>query len=115
MSKPRINFNLKIDTTAHANTLKTNIENRLSGMDFFENEGVKLSSGESKNILFFEARLNKRIERDELKDWIIDQIQNHPQVKNWILPGSKIVVHFCSHDDLTIKDCKTTEYEEFIR
>lgn len=113
MSKPRISIYLEVDTVAHGQTIKTNIQNQLVGKDIFDTISFDFGIGNETdpNVIWgmAEFRFNSRIDRDSLKTWIKDQVQNHPQVKNWVLKA-KITSHLCSHDDAEVKDCTTTEY-----
>lgn len=118
MSKPRFSLYAEIDTLAHANTIKTNIQTQLVGKDIFETHGFGIYENDPLNpgkiILHAEWRFNNAVDRDTLKDWARDQIENHPQVKNWI-SKAKLAVHLCSHDDLEVKDCKTMNYIEWSK
>ena len=113
MSKPRISIYLEVDTVAHGQTIKTNIQNRLAGKDIFEihdfDSGVGNESDPNAIWGRLECRFNSRIDRDDIRDWIKDQIQNHPQIKNWVL-SAQLISHLCTHDDPSVKDCTTTEY-----
>ena len=114
MSKPRFSLYAEIDTLVHANQIKTSLQNELAGKDVFEEHHFNLVQIDSKNVLTAEWRFNKGPERDALRDWAKDQIQNDPVVKTWI-QTAKLSWHLCSHDDAQIKDCRSTSYEEFIK
>lgn len=118
MSKPRFSLYAEIDTLAHANTIKTNIQAQLVGKDIFEEHSFGIGTNDPFNpgkiILRAEWRFNNAIDRDALKDWVQDQIQNHPIVKTWVLLV-RLIVHLCTHDDSEIKDCKTTNYIEWSK
>ena len=116
MSKPRFSLYAEIDTLAHANTIKTNIQTQLAGKDLFEIHGFStfVDILDGKNKIFADWRFNNFIDRDALKNWAQDQIQNHPQVKVWVLKA-KLSWHECSHSDLEVKNCRTTSYAEFLK
>ena len=115
MSKPRLKLTAVIDTEAHADTIISQVRNKLIGKDIFEEHSLNRFKNENGDTeLGFDFRFNSRIDRDSIKDWIKDQVRNHPQVKNWV-QSARVVEHLCSHDDLEINDCKTTEYMEWIR
>ena len=118
MSKPRFKLYAEVDTLAHANTIKTNVQIQLVGKDIFEQHSFSIIKGDelnsSKIILLADWRFNNSIDRDSLKDWVKDQIQNNPQVKNWVLV-SKLSWHICTHDDISIKNCRETFYGEFLK
>ena len=113
MSKPRISIYLEVDTVAHGQTIKTAIQNQLVGKDIFETHSFDFGVGNLLNPSVIwgtaEFRFNNRVDRDSIRDWIKDQVQNHPQVKNWVTKA-KITTHFCSHDNLEVQDCMTTEF-----
>jgi len=117
VSKPRLQLEAVIDTEAHADTIISNIRTRLAGKDIFEEHNLsryvdELDGGKIK--LSFDFRFNARLDRDDVKDWIKNQVQTHPQVKLWI-QSVVVTEHLCSHDDAEVKDCKTTEYLRWER
>ena len=114
MSKPRFNIILEIDTLAHANTIKNNIQSELAGKDLFEQRFFSISTDTISNkiILFADWRFNSAIDRDALKDWARDQIENHPNVKNWV-QKAKLSWHRCTHDESLIENCEITNYFEW--
>lgn len=116
MSKPRISIELEVDTLAHAENIRTAIENRIAGKDIFELHGLAayLDSENGKNVVICGIRFNQRIDRDDALAWIKDQVRNHPQIKNWVL-AARVESHLCSHDDAEVKDCRTTEFVEWAR
>lgn len=116
MSKPRIKIIAEVDTLAHAQTIATAIANRVSTTDIFENHGIKayFDDENQKNMVVAELRFNVRLDRDNVTDWIKDQVKNHPQVKNWVT-AVRVESHLCSHDDATVLNCRTTEFVEWNR
>lgn len=118
MSKPRVRIYLEVDTLAHGQTIKTAIQNRLQGKDIFETHSFDFGVGteEDPNVVWgrLEARFNSRIDRDDILNWIKDQVQNAPQVKNWVTKAS-IISHLCTHDDENVQSCRETEYLEWTR
>ena len=115
MSKPRIKITAVIDTEAHADTILSNIQNRLLGKDIFESHNLGRGIDLEGNIaLNADVRFNLRIDRDDVKDWIKDQVRNHPAIKNWV-QSVTVTDHLCSHDDPVVVDCKTTEYVRWER
>ena len=115
MSKPRLKLSAVIDTEAHADTIIGQIRTRLVGKDIFEEHNLFRELNENGTVeLVAEFRFNNRIDRDDVKTWIKNQVQTHPQVKNWV-QSARVTDHICSHDDVSVKDCKTTEYIEWFR
>ena len=114
MSKPRFHIYFEIDTKAHAETIKNEIQNQLIGKDIFEKHSFSTFQFDSKNYLIGDWRFNKAIDRDAVKDWVRDQAENHPIVKTWI-QNAKISWHLCTHDNPEIKDCRTTNYFEWTK
>jgi len=115
LSKPRLKLQAVIDTEANADTIITQIRNELVGKDIFEEHNLSYQIDESGQVnLIFDFRFNNRIDRDDMKNWIKDQAQNNPQVKDWI-QSVTVTEHLCSHDDVSIKDCTTTEYVRWER
>ena len=118
MSKPRFSLYAEVDTLAHANTIKTNIQTQLVGKDIFEEHQFLIAEGgtvgESIIRIIAEWRFNNAVDRDALKDWAQDQIQSHPQVKNWV-SKAKLVWHRCTHDEQIVENCKTTNYVEWSK
>lgn len=118
MSKPRLKIYLEVDTAAHGQTIRDAIQNRLVGKDIFETHSFSFGVGNESdpNVIWglAEFRFNSRIDRDDVLDWIKDQVQNHPQVKNWVAKAT-VTSHLCTHDDSEIKNCRTTEFVEWTR
>lgn len=116
--KPRFSLYAEVDTLAHANTIKNNINTQLSGKDIFETVGFSVSKGSvldsNQFLISADWRFNNQTDRDSLKDWAQDQIQNNPQVKVWVT-SAKLSWHSCSHDDSIIQDCSTTNYFEWVK
>ena len=85
MAKPRINLRATFDTMAHADTVKDAVALRIADKDIFESHALgTLVDEDGANALYFDFRFNVDAHRDDLKDYMVDQIQNHPQVKNWV-------------------------------
>ena len=107
-------MNAVIDTENHANTLLNMLNNRVSGKDIFKihnvSKGLDPLSGEIG--LGADIRFNSRIDRDDLKTFIIDEILNKNPQKNWIIRLTAND-HLCSHDDSEVKNCTTTEFLEW--
>ena len=115
MSKPRLKLRAVIDTEPHADMIISSIRNKLIGKDIFEEHSLKrFKNEEDKTELSLDFRFNSQVDRDDVKDWMKDQVHNHPQIKNWVLLA-KVVEHLCSHDSSTVLDCRTTEYVEWTR
>lgn len=116
MSKPRISIELEVDTIAHANTIRDAIVSRLVGKDIFEQHSLMsfFDSETSKNMVIAEVRFNGAVDRDDVLNWVKNQVQTHPQVKVWVTRAS-VVSHLCSHDDEEVNNCRTTEYVEWVR
>ena len=118
MSKPRIKIYLEVDTAAHGQTIRDAIQNRLVGKDIFETHSFDFGRGNENDLNVIwgiaEFRFNNPIDRDDVLNWIKDQVQNAPQVKTWVKKAS-VTSHLCSHDDLEVKDCRTTNYAEWSK
>ena len=115
MSKPRFKAVVGFDTLAHANTVKTSVATQLVGKDIFEEHRFStFVDSDDGPTLLGEWRFNNEVDRDSLKDWILNQIQNHPVVKSWI-ETARVSWHSCTHNDPVIRDCRTSSYSEWIR
>ena len=114
--KPTIQITVIIDTLAHASTIKDNIQSRLVGKDIFKTTSLSHGQNQEGNgyLVSAEIRFNGNVDRDDIVDWLKDQIQNHPQVKTWI-SYAKVTTHDCSHDDLEVRDCRTTNLVEWTK
>lgn len=121
MSKPRIEISLVVDTQAHADLIKDALGLQFRDKQKFETEHEKnnlsISEGENKEIIVqADYRLEEKTDRDLINSFVKDLVSNDLTVKNWILKGSKISVHQCSHNDAEVKPCTETEYSvEFER
>lgn len=116
MSKPRFQLYAEVDTLAHATTIKTSIQNQLAGKDIFDelNFSVLNSSDNliGKVLILADWRFNSAVDRDSLKNWAQDQIQNQAQVKVWV-QSAKVSWHTCTHDDANVQLCSSTNYFEW--
>ena len=111
--KPRMSINSIVDTDAHADTLISSIENKLSGKSVFESYSLLKSLNENdKTQISLEIRFNNSVDRDAVKDWVKDQLQNHPQVKTWV-SNAKVVWHNCTNDESSPIPCGQSQYFEW--
>lgn len=111
MSKPRLQLTAVIDTETHADTIIASIRTQLVGKDVFEEHSLKRSVDveTGKILLCFDLRFNSEIDRNSVRTWLRDQVRDHPVVKTWV-QSVTLTRHECSHDDVTVQDCKTTDY-----
>ena len=112
MSKPRIQLQAVIDTEAHADTIVSAITTRLVGKDIFEEKNLTVSETDDeprKPLIIFDCRFNNRIDRDDVKTWLKDQVQAHPVVKTWV-QSVKLTTHDCTHSDAIVRPCTETNY-----
>lgn len=115
MSKPRFEMNLTIDTTAHAVTIRNSILNELSGKDIFETFTLSHYTNPSGLIVGIgDWTFNTDVDRDAIKDWVKDQVENHPQVKNWV-SSAALSWHRCTHVDSVVENCKNSNYFEWLK
>ena len=115
MSKPRFKMILHVDTLAHARTIRDAIIAELSGKDIFEQHSLDAYQDEDGSIVgVAEWRFNNNPDRDAIKDWIRDQVENHPQVKTWVL-SARLSWHRCTHEEGVISNCRETDYSEWVR
>ena len=104
-----------IDTVVHANTIINNLRTELIGKDIFDEISFVRSTNEfGLPEIFGEWRFNSRIDRDAVVDWIKGQVRDNSVVKTWV-QSVEIITHLCTHDDLEVKDCSTTEYIRWLR
>lgn len=101
MAKRRIHIDLLVGSEATADTLISRANSALAVTDkFFIDAAITKSFNEEFSQWFIHAqvRLNIDAEADQIKDFILDQ-WNNSDVKNLILPGSKVTLHTCTHDE----------------
>lgn len=110
MSKPRLKLVAIIDTLSHAKTIKSTLISELSGKDIFESHALNHAIQEDGSVLVHaEARFNSSIDRDQIKNWIISQITEHPSVKTWV-QKYELSWHLCSHGDPVVTDCRESQF-----
>lgn len=116
MSKPRFSLYAEVDTLAHAQTILANVITQLAGKNIFQqhNAFAVIDSFSGKNIFFADRRFNSSVDRDAIRDWIKDQIQNSPQVKVWV-NKARLKWHDCTHNDAVVLDCRVTNYSEWSK
>lgn len=113
MSKPRISISAVIDTTAHALQILSAISSEISGRDIFKNHGISLGQTDDGRILITaELMFNRTSHRDALKDLIIARVRDNPVIRTWILTGTQVTRHTCTHDEPEdqIRPCTETAY-----
>jgi hypothetical protein len=110
MSKPRLKLLAVIDTESHADTIIAAIRAEIVGKDVFEEHSSSRGLNEAGQVeLTFDFRFNSGVDRDAVRTWLKDQVKDHPVVKTWV-QSVKLTRHECSHDSITVVDCKTTNY-----
>jgi len=113
--KPRINLIAIVDSMSHANTIVSYIQNALSGIAVFEIHSLEsIKNDNNENEIYLDGRFNSSVDRDNIKEWLKNQISNNPQVKNWVT-RAKLSWHDCTHDDVEIKSCGETNYFEWSK
>lgn len=111
--KPRIKLYAVLDTTAHAETLLTNIQTRLIGKSIYASDNLAISSDESnKPTVSFDYRFDSSTDRDDFKEFFSGAFRDSVVTKGWILTGTRLSIHSCTHDDGegNVKPCSTTSY-----
>lgn len=115
MSKPRVALEAIVDTENHANTIISNVSSQLVGKDIFQNHRLtKFIEINGTVNVFFDCRFNNNVDRDAIKDWVRDQIENHPQVKTWV-SLAKVSWHRCTHNNQNFESCLLTNYFEWSK
>lgn len=113
--RPRFQLVVTFDTLAHATTVRANLVTQLAGRNIFDTlQFVARINIDGVPEVQADWRFNGAADRNSVRDYIQDQVQNHPQVKNWV-ESARLSWHDCSHDDPTVLNCKTTAYAEFTR
>jgi len=105
--KYRIDFEFRVDTEKIANTIKNNIETLDDYKNAWELErGIKVFQElhkEDKWLVCGKILWNNKINRDRIITWLKDN------VKQYLLAGSRVRIHLCSHDNKNIKACHMKE------
>ena len=114
MSKPRIELNLLVDTQGHANTIINNLRTQLQGKEIFETHVFDSIASTDGVWIRGSWRFNKQLDRDNVKEWIRDKIQDNPQVKDWILKA-ELSWHICTHDDAEVRNCNEMQFGKIIK
>lgn len=113
MSKPRLKLLAEFDTLTHAETVRDAAVSEVSSKDVYEEHSreARIDPDTGNPTLTIEWRFNNETDRNDMRDWIQDQLQN--VVNAWV---TKVTLswHTCTHDDLSVKDCKTTDYAEWL-
>lgn len=112
--KPRFKIQATVDTTAHANTIINSITNSLSGKSVFETHSLSVIKDEANTLVILDCRFNNQIDMDTVKNFIKNQITNHPQVKNWVSQASASW-HECFHDEEVVTNCGQSKYFEWSK
>jgi hypothetical protein len=115
MAKPRLRVQAVIDTEAHADAIVTNIRAELTGKDIFEEHNLqRFVNDDGQFELVGEWRFNRDVDRDNLANWLKQQVRDHLIVKTWV-QSVRLTSHLCTHDDADVRDCSTTELVRWER
>lgn len=114
MVKRRVHIDVNVDTVQHAITIRDNINNRLTSdsIDIYvrdvdiqhwvSTDNLVNSSGSVH--VFGQLRLNVSGDGIRVRNYI-QGIWTSGVARNWILSGSSVSLHNCTHDDQLITSC----------
>jgi len=113
MPHRRIQMKLIIDTTAHAQTIKTAVKTKLNelNIDIFKRDtdsGFFRDPGDGTPYAWVDIRWKNVPKANEFRDWIKDQALNS-NARTWIMSGSFIHIHTCTHGDPVVVPCVVDE------
>lgn len=111
MPRPRLKLTARLDTLAHAVTVKAAFETQLAGKTLFDSSVAVGTDEAGRPALTVDLQCGLA-DRETLRTWLRDQAETHPVVKTWI-QAVQLSWHACSHLDGTIKDCRTTDYAQW--
>lgn len=115
MAKPRLSLEAVVDTLAHAQTLRVDLQAELVGKDTFQNHRLGVSKDEEGLIkLQLDIRFNPGTDRDTVRDWIRDEIRDNPAVSDWV-SWARVVWHECVHDGSYDREVTDDEGTRTIR
>ena len=109
MSKPRVMIQAVIDTGVHAQLILDFVVQELIGKNIFENHGVGFGLEVTDWIFSADVRFNSRADRDTVDAFLRNRALVRPQTRDWF-KSVKANSHLCTHDDVEVKDCTTTEF-----
>jgi len=101
MAKPRLTVALFVDTEQHATAILTGINQRLSGravyaVDAWEQHRAEDVPGQR---VAADVRLETETDRDAVRDSVLAALEHNPEWGSWILRGSRVTEHLCTHDE----------------
>lgn len=107
MAKPRLHVELRVDTEQHAQAILTGIEQQLAGRAVFAEdahaEGLRAEGAGRR--LTHQTRFDSAADRDAVAQAVLTRLERNPEWASWLLPGSRVTRHLCSHDDLRPTPC----------
>lgn len=110
---PRLQCALRMDTVAHAVTIRNSLVAQWSGPGVSEPASLLITADEQGQCaLIGDGRFKTAHGAEIVRQWLQDQISNQPVIKMWI-QAAQVRWHACTHDEPTPKSCRTTAYQEW--
>ena len=113
MSKPRLAVTLRFPTQAMIEPARAQVQSLVSAsLPFAIDRTVGWLEEDGRPWLMVDARFDTEAKRNAVRTVILNAVSSHAILQQR-LEGT-LSWHLCTHDDLSIKNCKTTGYGELI-
>lgn len=114
MSKFRIKGFFKVDTTAHAGTILSFIEEKISGKAVFlkKNFNIWFRKSSSPEVIF-DVQMEDEMEYNAVWNFIKNNTTSNP-TSNWI-SRMEVHRHLCREDEGVNQDCRQSQFEEIVK
>jgi len=111
---PRLQVEILLDTAAHAATVRDSLSAQAAsrprhGGRFEAAPAVEADEAGRGHVVRLDVRYPARGDRDAVRDWVRQQLDEHPVVKGWIR-GIVVSTHLCTHDEERPGPCSESEH-----
>ena len=111
MSKWRLTLNARFPTQAVADQAKALLDSTVvSGSLFKVDRTTVFMDDEDRVWLLVDARYTTEVARNLRRTAVTSLVSTNPILSQRL--EATLSWHRCTHDDLSVKDCRTTEYAE---
>lgn len=111
MPHPRLQVEIELEAPEIASDVRSRIEAQVGPRPKVNGRVEALSAEE--NTVRLDVRFLERIDRGAIKQWLRDQIVDHPEFSDHIL-AVRITEHLCTHDEDNPKPCDKSEFRVIL-
>lgn len=116
MSKPRFKAIIKFSNVTDAEGVRSQIHSKLLSIPLYRIVNVSTMNDSAVFFASGDVMFNDTGSRDSFKTWVLGKLMAGSIVGGWIdlVKGAFLRWHDCSHEDLSVHDCRDSSYAEAI-